>query len=266
MRTGDADRRRGWALMFGGRTDRDWERLGRHDPYFGVLAHERYRAGRMTEADREAFFRTGAEHLRAVLDRVDRLFGVRPPFGRALDFGCGVGRVLLPLAEVAGEVVGVDVSPAMLEEARSNCAARGLHRVTLVCAGDDLDTVPGLFDLVHSYIVLQHVPTPRGERLFRQLLDRLAPGGVGIVHVTIARPTRWNVLAAAARRWLPLATPALNLARGRRWNEPPMEMNPYDLHRLLRWLHERGMRECGIELTDHGGVLGAMLTFRAPPA
>ena len=45
--------------MLGGCTDRDWERVGREDPCYRVLARERFRAKRMTEADREALFRSG---------------------------------------------------------------------------------------------------------------------------------------------------------------------------------------------------------------
>ncbi len=50
-----------------------------------------------------------------------------------LELACGTGRVLLPLARKGYQVVGVDVSAAMLEVARRKVAAEGLEeRVTLV--------------------------------------------------------------------------------------------------------------------------------------
>ena len=98
---------------------------------------------------------------------------------RILDFGCGVGRVVIPFAQIAADVVGMDVSPSMLAEARSNCTAGGTTNVTLLRSDDILSTVEGTFDLVHSCIVLQHIEVPRGTALFAQLVRRIRPGGVG---------------------------------------------------------------------------------------
>ncbi len=38
-------------------------------------------------------------------------------FGKALDFGCGVGRLTQALADYFNEVAGVDVSPTMVNKA-----------------------------------------------------------------------------------------------------------------------------------------------------
>jgi ubiquinone/menaquinone biosynthesis C-methylase UbiE len=47
---------------------------------------------------------------------------INPEFAprKILDFGCGVGRSPVAFAAMAEEVVGLDVSPAMLREARAN--------------------------------------------------------------------------------------------------------------------------------------------------
>ena len=57
-----------------------------------------------------------------------------PDFERraALDYGCGVGRLTLPLAERCEHVYGVDVSPSMLREAARNAARMGLPNVEWV--------------------------------------------------------------------------------------------------------------------------------------
>jgi SAM-dependent methyltransferase len=67
----------------------------------------------------------------------DDLFMIRQFAARCgspiLELACGTGRVLLPLAREGYEVVGVDISPAMLAAAREKVAREGLEeRVALV--------------------------------------------------------------------------------------------------------------------------------------
>jgi SAM-dependent methyltransferase len=222
----------------------------------------------MTAEDLAAFFATGRAHVARVLDVVrthlDPTFAPR----RALDLGCGVGRVVIPLAAECEAVVGVDVSPAMLDEARRNCEGAGATTVELVEGDDDLSRVAGRFDLVHSFIVLQHVPVHRGERLVEALADRLDDGGVGVVHVTYAYATRpvGRVLYWARTR-VPGAHAALNLLLGRSPRAPMMQGNAYSVTRLLEILRARRCGEVHVRFTDHQGNLGVLLFFRkhAPP-
>jgi SAM-dependent methyltransferase len=85
-------------------------------------------------------------------------------FGReivALDLGCGTGRYFWALRHVRG-LVGVDVSPAMLEEARTpvNAGAVSVAELQLI-EGDflTLSLAASRFDLAYSIGVLgEHVP------------------------------------------------------------------------------------------------------------
>ena len=243
--------------------DRDWERLGRADPYFAVLSDERFHRGRMADADRDAFFDSGRAHVARVLDIVrERLDPGFAP-ARALDFGCGVGRVLLPLAERCAEVTGVDVSEAMLAEARRNCHDAGATNVRLVASDDALSRVEGSFDLVHSYIVLQHVPVRRGERFVALLAERLAPGGVGVFHVTYTRPlSPLGRVLYWARTRVPGAHALLNVALGRARDSPLMQVNAYSVTRLLELLRARGCGEVLVRFSEHAGSRGVLLFCR----
>ena len=92
-------------------TDDAWEAFGAKDPYYGVLTNEAFRAGVIGDEERRDFFDSGRQHVQKYLARIESLVGpVRR--GSALDFGCGVGRLALPLATEAGfaHVDGVDVS------------------------------------------------------------------------------------------------------------------------------------------------------------
>jgi ubiquinone/menaquinone biosynthesis C-methylase UbiE len=48
------------------------------------------------------------------------------PGSRVLDVGCGTGRTTIPLYEEGYEVVGVDITPAMIDTARSIASQQGL--------------------------------------------------------------------------------------------------------------------------------------------
>ena len=168
-------------------TDTEWVKWGQQDPYFAVITEDRFRAGKLNDDAKQAFFDTGRWHARYVLDTCRRL--IDPAFepARALDFGCGVGRVAVPLAERVASVVGVDVSPDMLAEARRNCDLHGLANVELLPSDDTLSAVIGSFDLVHSCITFQHIDVPRGRRLFARLIELLAHNGIGAIQITYAK-------------------------------------------------------------------------------
>ncbi|MFA5290906.1 MAG: methyltransferase domain-containing protein [Candidatus Paceibacterota bacterium] len=69
--------------------------------------------------------------------------------GRLLDVGCGDGRLTLPLAQYFKEVVAVDVSSEMIEEAKGLAVAKGINNITwVVKSGDDLDESLGQFDCI----------------------------------------------------------------------------------------------------------------------
>lgn len=214
------------------KSDEAWERWGESDPYFGVLSVPQFRRANL-DANRSAFFDSGVERIQSRLALAERLFG---PSGRkrALDFGCGVGRLVIPLAQGFDEVIGVDVSPAMLAECARNLSERNLHNVDLVQSDDTLSRVEGLYDFVHSYIVLQHIPVRRGMGLIRRLLESVAPGGIVSIQFTTDR--RDNFLQAG-RYWMQRRLPGVqaltNLVRGRAIREPLVEMNEYSLPDVL---------------------------------
>ena len=243
-------------------SDADWERFGAEQPYFGVYADPRFRRENLTGEALAEFFASGETHVDALFAVIEGSLrqGFRPR--RALDFGCGVGRVLIPLAGRSTAVVGVDVAPSMLAEAKQNLAARGIDNVTLVPADDSLSTLEGTFDLIHSFIVLQHVPPLRGERLLARLVDLLDEGGIGAVQLTFANdlPPR-SRLVAWARRTLPLFHSIWNWRHGKRFDAPWMQMNRYDLNRVLGLLQDRGCHRCVLRFTEHFGHRGVVLFF-----
>ena len=82
------------------------------------------------------------------------------PRKAALDFGCGVGRLTIPFAAYFDRLVGVDISPTMLEKLGANCKAAGVENVTPCLTSDPWED-EGPFDLINSYLVFQHLPDDR---------------------------------------------------------------------------------------------------------
>lgn len=96
--------------------------------------------------------------LRGLHDRVAEHV---EPVRRALDVGCGTGSLVFRLASKAEEVVGVELSPAMVAHARESLAERGLRNVSFVLG--DATTIlahlePDHFDVATLVLALHEMP------------------------------------------------------------------------------------------------------------
>jgi SAM-dependent methyltransferase len=244
-------------------TDKDWEKWARCDPYFAVFSRAPYRRQNFASNVAE-FFDSGEEFISRILDQAENAIGRQIEKGQALDFGCGVGRLAIPLARRFDRVVGVDVSSSMLMEARKNCERFGISNVEFHISDDSLSSLRGQFDFVNSYIVLQHIPPSRGYRIIERLLTLVGPRGCAMLHVSVRRRSS-NLKKAIyfTRHRVPLASVVFNVLRGRVWNEPFTQMNEYDLLTVLEIFTCKGMEDVWVTLEPHGDVSTArLLSFR----
>ncbi len=116
-----------------------WERYARAEPFWAVLTEPRFSRDALTPDALEAFYASGREHVDGVIEVARRWVAPGLTVRRALDFGCGAGRLSVPLAERGIEVTGIDVAPSMLEESARQSARRGLaERCTYLCL-DEVD-------------------------------------------------------------------------------------------------------------------------------
>ena len=118
---------------------------------------------------------------------VESFAGVANPFslGRiepgttVLDLGCGAGTDLLVAAQMAGPtgtVVGIDMTPAMLDRDRKSAAAMGLANVALHRSLiESLPLADASVDVVISNGVIDLVPDK--EAVFAEIDRVLRPGG-----------------------------------------------------------------------------------------
>lgn len=94
-----------------------------------------------------------------------------------MDIGCGIGRVLKPLARHFDTLVGVDVSSTMITQ--SKVWLSGFPQITTFeTSGVDLhEFEPHSFNLVYSYVAFQHMPRPIFERYLGEINRVLTPNG-----------------------------------------------------------------------------------------
>jgi SAM-dependent methyltransferase len=153
-----------------------WEHAARQDPLWAILSDPTKRGRRW---DLAAFFETGRREISLLLYQLQQ-FGHLPDIRRALDFGCGVGRLTQALAARFDEVVGVDVSPTMIRLAEQLNRHRGAARYVLNQSPALEQFGTAEFDFVYSDIVLQHLSPEAAARYLTEFLRLLSPGGITV--------------------------------------------------------------------------------------
>jgi cyclopropane fatty-acyl-phospholipid synthase-like methyltransferase len=118
---------------------------------------------------------------------------------RAIEIGCGIGRLAIPTAEQFTEVIGVDIAPTMVDKLRDHCRAAGVTNVRGFLSAQPWDE-QGPADLVYSLIVFQHIASAAViADYFARIARCLAGDGVCYAHFD----TRPRTMAYRARQLMP---------------------------------------------------------------
>jgi SAM-dependent methyltransferase len=129
----------------------DWDARAREDAHYYVAFGRR-------EQTEEEFLSTAAEVVASIEWELKRLPPANPRSRRALEIGCGPGRLMKPLARDFGEIHGVDVSEEMARLARRRLSDIP-HAHVHVSSGSSLEQFADeSFDMTYSYAVFQHIP------------------------------------------------------------------------------------------------------------
>lgn len=171
-------------------TKQDWEDLAEVDPYWAIAGNAKLKYGGW---DEEEFFRSGERVVADVMTAGAR-FDRPSEHRRALDFGCGYGRLTRALAGRFEECVGLDISERMVEGAR-RLNALVPNATFTVNEESDLRRFPdGHFDLILAKSVLGHSPS-RAVVLgyVAEFVRCLAPGGLAVLQAPNSMPLRQRV-------------------------------------------------------------------------
>ena len=223
-------------------TDADWRRIGSTEPFWGVSSHPQYLHDQLDAPALEALYASGRLYVDAIAADVAQDLGVSLQAAKALDFGCGVGRLSEAMGAYAKDVTGYDVSAGMLEVARRRGAA-----VRYV------DTLPDeTFDWINSALVFQHIPPERGLVALEALLQRLSPDGIVSLQFTLWREPHLSPAAPTLVRRLKPAQPPTG----------SVMMYDYALNDIVQRLEAAGVKRLALHTTRHGGHHGAMIIGR----
>lgn len=118
---------------------------------------------------------------------------------RVLDAGCGPGQLSIEAARRGAEVVGVDLSPTLLDHARQRIAQEAFPGSVELIPGDMLSSASGQFDHVVAMDSLIHYPSKE----IVEALARLAAQARHSVVFTVAPRTMLLTMMHAAGSLFP---------------------------------------------------------------
>jgi SAM-dependent methyltransferase len=102
------------------------------------------------------------------------------PAHRVLSLGCGEGSIERRLAPHVGQIVGLDISPVAIEQARTKCAAAGLENLSFVVSQPESRLLEdlGQFDVIAAFAFLHHLDDSTIGDMLLAARKALGPGGL----------------------------------------------------------------------------------------
>jgi SAM-dependent methyltransferase len=131
---------------------RHWNEFGRSDPLWAILTAPDKKGNRWAI---DEFLQTGRDEIAALIRYLDAR-GLTGGRRRAIDFGCGAGRLTHALADHFDQVIGVDIAPSIV-------------------------------DLVYTLLVLQHMHPRYIRQYLTEFVRVLRPGGVLVFQLPAGR-------------------------------------------------------------------------------
>lgn len=225
-----------------------WNAFGKIDPMWAILTWPDKKENKWP---RDEFFKTGVIEVDLVMKYV-ALLGIIIPHRKALDFGCGIGRLTQALACYFDEVHGVDISPSMIELAKQYNHYGDRCKYWL----NELDHLKlfndNNFDFIYTIITLQHLEPQYSKKYIKEFLRILTPGGLLIFHLPELQPLQYyqgNILKKLIKITMPKIFMCLyRKIKSTRLDKPTMETYGIKREEILQFLEENGSKI--IEIQD----------------
>lgn len=159
-----------------------WTHLGITRPHFSVLSHKQFLPENLGGSIDE-FWASGQSDA-VSLERILLRHGcLQLATKTCVEFGCGVGRITMPLAKRFFWVHGYDISALHLSHAQNRAGEESIANVCFHLCSETFLEAFRQCDIFYSIIVLQHNPPPVISRLVRNGLRSLKAGGIAVFQV-----------------------------------------------------------------------------------
>jgi len=208
-----------------------WDKLGKQNALWAVLSDK-------TKWDEKEFFETGRQEIEQVLGELDK-HGVKMNFGRAMDFGCGVGRLSQALGQHFEQVVGVDIAESMIEQANEFNKLENV-KFKHITSGDLVAFEDASFDFIFTDIVFQHMRNEYTKKYLKEMYRLLSKDGILVFQLPSIPAKTWKGLLIAT-----LPDNVLTMLR------KGMEMHPIKKETLTEYVRSLGYDVITIEKDAH---------------
>ncbi|MDO8425184.1 MAG: class I SAM-dependent methyltransferase [bacterium] len=221
--------------------DTPWDKFAKEDPMFYITTR---RKKRWREED--AFWQSGEVTAQFIWDLVAPHI---TSYELAIELGCGIGRLAVPMAKKFNRLKVVDISPHMLQKLRERCESFGVGNLSCCLPTDPWWEEPA--DFIYSALMFQHLE--RFEEI-EEYVQRIAQCLRGAAFLQCdTRPRNWFV---AARRMVPDALLPRTQRRG-------MRRHRRDPDAIRALLHMVGLRI--VAERDPGTELHVFIVTQRPP-
>lgn len=219
-------------------TERHWRALGKGNPLLAILTYKDKRHHGWKESE---FFETGKREVENVFKHVKDL-GLEFLNDRALDFGCGVGRLTQAISPNFKETHGVDISEPMITLANKYNEFGERCKYHLNTDNDMKIFTDNYFDFILSKITLQHMEPRYAKNYIKEFVRILKPGGVLFFQLPtepVEKTPKQTRTKAFFKKSIP--KPALNFYYNfKRLYNPVIEMHGTPESEVVKFLVENG--------------------------
>lgn len=234
---------------------KNWNQFGKDDPYWAILTDPDKKGNKW---DEDQFFESGRRRMNKV---ASRLKGLKSNFSfqRALDFGCGAGRLTQGLANHFDTVAGVDIAASMIQLAneknkKENCTY-------FLNEKNDLSLFKNEeFDFIFSLITLQHMQPKYAKSYIAEFLRVLKTNGIAIFQI----PSKPDIGTRIYHwKFFKLKRKTIRLLKSQPQTEdkPIMEMYWIPLKEMVTFLIENGADILAVKKNNAAGEKWESYTY-----
>ena len=153
---------------------KEWNERAKMNPLF-VIATDH-------SDSEEDFWESGITECNVILGKNSPRFqkiieNKEPSKMNVLEIGCGIGRILIPMRKIFGNMIGIDISSEMVQLGQKHVVNIPNCRIVENNGIDLSEFSDNYFDFCYSFIVFQHIPEKQIVQNYISEVSRVLKSG-----------------------------------------------------------------------------------------